>query len=485
MKNAYNSDKFDDASIAKSIAEDEGFDEKFCWSGAYGWMEWDGTRWRTCTDVRVREALADLASNLYKTAMKGNDLDEIGGWRSLLETGKLNSVLLMLKGSLEVRGEIFDSDPDVLNTPSGLVEFRLGKMRACEPKDYITKITSGSYHQGYTHPDWKQALEAIPEDIRRWMQIRIGQAATGHPTPDGVMPLLQGDGDNGKSSFTTDGLVPALGGYGSVASAKLITSVRRGQDHSTEKADLQGQRFIISEEMTEGHSLDVKAIKEIQDVSSINARRVYKDNVSFATSHSLFATTNYIPRVNEVDHGTWRRLALVVFPYKFGSVVGGVVGGVDNSWERQADFNLDDRIRLNESGQHDAIVTWVVEGAMRWYEDKTGVEMELPERVVSDTKRWRADADKIMAFWEEKLEAAESKCVLVIETLEIFNDWLTAQGHTEWSLETFVSRFSQHEETRRRGVEKVRTKKLSGLQSAYTKPKQATVWQGANFRAHR
>ena len=31
----------------------------------------------------------------------------------------------------------------------------------------------------------------------------------------------------------------------------------------------------------------------------------------------LFVSTNYKPRVDETDHGTWRRLAMVEFPITY------------------------------------------------------------------------------------------------------------------------------------------------------------------------
>ena len=36
-------------------------------------------------------------------------------------------------------------------------------------------------------------LAALPEEVRDWMQLRFGQAATGHPTPDDVLCILNGE----------------------------------------------------------------------------------------------------------------------------------------------------------------------------------------------------------------------------------------------------------------------------------------------------
>jgi hypothetical protein len=58
-------------------------------------------------------------------------------------------------------------------------------------------------------------------------------------------------------------------------------------------------------------------------------------------SLSLFVTTNYIPVVNETDHGTWRRFALVVFPFTFRKPAEPLSGPTD----RRGDPGLKARLR--------------------------------------------------------------------------------------------------------------------------------------------
>jgi putative DNA primase/helicase len=311
--------------------------------------------------------------------------------------------------------------------------------------------------RGFAHPDWEKALQALPDAERSWLQARIGQGITGHPTPDGVMPVLQGGGENGKSAVTTDGIVPALGDYASMASPKLFQA-SKGTEHSTERAELRGKRLLIAEELTEGRSLDITALKQIQDVDTITARYVHKDNFTFQASPSLFTTTNYIPVVNETDHGTWRRLALLCFPYTFRKP--GEPLHSDN--DRVGDPTLKGRIRRGADGRHDAIVTWAVEGAIRWYANPDTTLMPTT-KIKVDTRAWRADADRILGFWDERIIGDRDACILTTEMLEAFNSWLRGNGHNEWSKELFGPRFTQHGETVRHGVTAKRPRQLDGL----------------------
>jgi phage/plasmid-associated DNA primase len=313
---------FTDAMLADRVAP-EVLRRRFRWvNGLGGWLRWDGTRWTACEDTVVVEAvrnwvLAEFAA-LSDMVRKGQaDGDVLKKWLPVLGRTKIGAIVALTRGidGVIARAEDFDADRDVLNTPAGVVDLRTGELRPHNPELLITKITKGRYRPGYRHPDWQAATSALDEPARTAFRNRIGQGITGHPTPDGVAPILHGTGENGKGALTTDGLLPALGDYAAAASPKLILG--NGNEHSTERADLRGQRLLVAEEVTEQRAIDVAALKRIMDVGRIRARYVHRDNIEFAATHSLFVTTNYVPVVSETDHGTWRRLALFTFPYRY------------------------------------------------------------------------------------------------------------------------------------------------------------------------
>jgi phage/plasmid-associated DNA primase len=217
--------------------------------------------------------------------------------------------------------------------------------------------------------------------------------------------------------------------------------------------------------LTEGRSIDVTALKQIQDVGQITARYIRQDNFTFNASHSLFATTNYLPVVSETDHGTWRRLALLKFRYTFRKPGEPLTSDAD----RRGDPTLKARIEHNAGRQHDAIVTWAIEGAMRWYSDQA--TSLLPTNAVEvDTRAWRTEADRILGFWDERLTADPDHCILAAELLEEFNAWLRGNGHREWPKETFGPRFEQHEMTIRHGVTRAKPRNLPTISRGGQRP---------------
>lgn len=477
-------DRFTDARLAETLA-DEVLDGSWCWAAGLGWLRWNGKLW-TPEDERVAlESVRLWAIDHFQEAvgrLKSNDKGagaDADGWRSVLGKGRMGAVLALAAGIVARHAAEFDADPDVINTPDGLVDLATGEVRPHDPDALCTKITSGTYRSGFRHPDWQRALTALPTETAYWLQTRVGQALTGYTTPDGVVPFLKGTGENAKGLLFTDGILPACGGYAAAASPKLF---EKGQ-HSTEQADLRGQRLVVVEEMTEGRSVDVTALKRVADVGKIRARRVRENNEEFTTSHSLFATTNYTPIIAETDHGTWRRLALVVFPYTFikpGEPIR------DAETERRGDPTLKMRIQTNQDGQHDAIVTWAVEGAIRWYANLEEIaqaareEREAPPSVLlppvevrAATLAWRTTADRILGYWSECLIPDPNALVSATDLVEHFGEWLRAGNHAPWSKETFLPRFSEHAETRANRVTSMGRTRTAGRLEEFVRPPSA------------
>lgn len=444
---------FMDAKLAERVVADA-LHGRYRWAKGLDWLRWDGYRWRESSDVEAIEAVRNWANaefaavaEMVRTGQADTDL--IKKHLPLLTRGKIEGLVKLARGIAGVKTDAadLDADPDLLNTPSGVVDLRTGEVCRHDPALLITKITSGSYRPDYRHPDWMAALEALDEPERVWIQAMMGQAATGRPTPEGVVPVLKGGGANGKSLLTTDGTVVALGDYGDVASPKLMASASRNTEHSTEMAHLRGKRFVIAEEMTEGHALNTTVIKRIMDTGRLTARLVHADNISFTASHSLFATTNYLPAVAETDWGLWRRLALLEFPYTFRREH----EPIERPEHRRGDAGLKYRLREGADGQHDAIVTWIVEGAVRWH--KEGASALAPtERITASTRAWRRKADRILGFWDERLIADPGACLLADEMRAEFNGWLSEGVHHAWAKERFTPAFGEHTETAVHGV---------------------------------
>jgi putative DNA primase/helicase len=111
------------------------------------------------------------------------------------------------------------------------------------------------------------------------------------------------------------GVQAVLGDYFLLASDRIM--IADPSAHPTELMDLRGARLALIEETPEEGRLSVNRLKKVVGNPSITARRIRQDPVTFPATHTLFISTNYRPIVEETDHGTWRRLACLRFPYLF------------------------------------------------------------------------------------------------------------------------------------------------------------------------
>lgn len=477
---------FSDAVLADTVAS-ETLDGRYRWAAGLGWMRWDGKVWTECTDATVMEdirqwALAGFQRVLDQQRAEPNkDLRaQMDGWRGALAASKLGNLLKLSKGILESSATDFDYDPDVINCQNGILDLKTGVLTPHDPDRLMTKITGCDYIPGARHPDWDTALEAVPADSREWFQIRNGQAITGHTPPDDLIVIFQGGGSNGKSSVM-DAIAKAAGtrgGYHTVVADRALMG-NASDNHPTEMMDFMGARLAVLEETPEAKHLDVNRAKKLAGTEQITARKMRQDSVTFKTTHSLIINTNHKPLVDETDHGTWRRLAMLVFPYTYRKPGEPCQGPND----RPGDTNLRQRLRTDERVT-EAVLAWLVEGARKWY----AADRIMPAptaRVENDTLEWRKESDLVLSFIGDVLEFDWNSHIYAPELKEVFNKYLADKGHREWTDRTFVSRFGSHDSCTRNGVARKRIKTRDGrstLTPLAPVPNPYYAWLGVRFQ---
>jgi putative DNA primase/helicase len=381
--------------------------------------------------------------------------------------------------------ETFDAHPDLLNVRNGVVDLRDGTLRPHDPDLLFTKVTMVDYMPGATHQDWQQALTALPADAVDWLQIRMGQGLTGHPVPDDRLVVLKGSGANGKTTIV-DGVREALGPDYAVTLPDRVL-LARSTDHPTELMTLRGARLGLMEEFPELGHLNVKRLKDLLGTGEISARYCGKDTVTWKPSHTPFVTTNYLPRVDESDDGTWRRLVLVEFPYRYCQA-----DEVKTAFDRVGDPNLRGRLRRGGDGQHAAVLAWLIAGAVKWY--RNGQRMpEDPRSVREATQAWRRTSDLLMRYMDDRLVFDDQSHVVATELFEDFTQWLKESGHVAWSDQNFSARLGHHSVAKANSVEKKRgirssrpgrSRRCGGTIGAtpVVPPKAYTAWLGLRFR---
>jgi P4 family phage/plasmid primase-like protien len=471
--------RLEDAYLAEIIAN-RALRGRYVWVSGLGWMRYHGGVWKRVPDDHVAERVRlDLIKQHEREAKQGASVSRLKELSAILAAGRIRGLAGLCRGILLIDAAEFDAHPDLLNAANGVVDLRTGQLLPHDPELYLTKITKVPYMPGATSPDWDTALEALPPDVTDWMQIRIGQAATGYPTPDDILPVSQGGGANGKTTFF-GAIQRALGDHAVVVPERVLMA--NPSDHPTELMTLRGARLALIEETPETRHLSVKRLKDTVGQPVMTARYIRQDNVTWECTHSLFVTTNYRPRVDEVDHGTWRRLALVRFPYTFTESV----DTSTNLMARPSMPGLRERLRTGGQDQHEAVLEWIVQGACRWYA-RDRLLPPPPRGVQDDTAGWRAEADVIFCYIKDRIIFEPGLHVLATELYEDFGEWLRERGHKPWTDSTFFSRFGEHVLAQAGHAHKQRIRFGQGglcrrLGHFHPPPAQYTAWVGVRFR---
>ena len=480
--------RLEDAYLGARIAEQH-LKRSFLHHGGYGWMAFDGRRWtpvgETVVAEKIREALIRLHRAETESGVEPGRLQQI---LRMLTAAKIRALTYVAKLKLS-SDEPLDGHPDLLNVANGVVDLRTGELLPHDPALMFSKVVPVNYMRGARHLDWEQALAAVHEDALDWLQIRLGQGVTGHPVPDDRLVVFKGSGANGKTTIV-DGIREALGNDYAITMPDRVLLARQG-DHPTELMMLRGARLALMEELPELGHLNVKRLKDLLGTGEMTARLIAKDTVSWKPTHTPVVTTNYLPRVDESDNGTWRRLVLLEFPYRY-CPPGAALRSI---YDRHGDPRLRERLRHGGDGQHEAVLAWLIDGSVQWYQHRQ--MPDDPASVQQATALWRRSSDVLMRYADERLVFDPQAQVVATELFEDFNHWLQANGHRPWSDQSFSARFAQHGEAIANGVQKKRSRRsatvrLSRRPSRFlgatevipgsAVPQQFTAWVGIRFQ---
>lgn len=463
---------------------------RYCWTSHGGWMQWDGKRWMLCTEYDVIESARRWVLEKYIRASEMADDKLRKTFHGYMGANKLRALVSLTRAQDGIRTELseFDQDPDLLNCLNGVVNLKTGELLdpPHDPSRRITKLAPVEYDPDAEHKDWTAALEALPKDVRDWFQVRMGQATTGHIPEDDRLVVQQGSGENGKTSIL-QGIMRALGDYAVLVSDKVILA---GVNmHGTELMVLRGARLALIEETPEERKLNVTRLKKTVGAPTMTAHYMRQDEVTWHSTHTLILSTNYLPEVRETDHATWRRLAMLRYPFTFRKADEECTSELD----KQGDAGLRGRLNGTLGRVHSAILAWLVDGAWHWYDNGQTLPT-LPPAVEEDTRNWRKQADLIMAFLDDELiEFDTSSHIVGIDLLETFNGWLVSHGQHGWGDQLFAARFGQHEDITRRGIKKIKTKASArrsrrpgasvGQLPSGAQPASYQAWHGVRFVA--
>ena len=311
----------------------------------------------------------------------------------------------------------FDTNPDQLNTPTGVVDLTTGELYPHTPEQMHSKTTLTG-PQTMKTPMWDRFLAETfknAPDVKEYVHRLIGYSATGR-VGEQILPFFYGNGANGKSVLA-EIIQRVLGDYAQAAPAGFL--IEKREQHPTELMRLRGARAVFASEVPDGAVFDEAKTKALTGGDTITARKMHQDFVSFQPTHTLFVLGNHQPSVGAGGPSFWRRLRLIPFM----NVVP----------EKDRDDQLVEKIIRQEAA---GVMAWIIEGAVAYYKDG----LHAPESVLAATSDYEESEDHFGRFLEDVCHVGGGQhcTVAYVRMRYAYTDWCRLEGAVAASQNRFT-----------------------------------------------
>ena len=336
-------------------------------------------------------------------------------------TGLRNMIaLLQDEPGIAVDVSELDQNPDLLGVVNGVVDLRVGRLRAAARGDLITRAAATLYDPAAPAPQWEQFLEDVQPDpeIRACLGRAIGYSLTGH-TREQCFFVVHGDGSTGKTTFL-ETIRFVLGEYAVGLPASSLTANKQSAIPN-DLARLCGARFVPAAETNEFQHIDEALIKRLSGSDTIEARFLHKDFFSFQPTHKIWIATNHLPHVKDTGNGFWRRPVLISFDQKFAG---------DTNDKRMID---------NLKGEAPGILAWIVRQCLEWQQQG----LNTPQRLIQSVQDYRTNQDVVARFIADICSVGDGFFEPADPLYQAFQGWARLQGETVLSGTAFGIRLNE------------------------------------------
>jgi putative DNA primase/helicase len=400
--------EFSDDTLALKFAEQHAANLRFtaAWNR---WSLWDGRVWRKDDTLNV----FDLARQICRKASTVCTSELIATRVASASTVAAVERLARADRRHVATIEQWDADPWLLNTPSGVVDLKIGKLRPANREDYLTKSTAVA--PGGDCLTWLRFIERITSGnvgLQQFLQRMCGYALTG-VTREQALFFLYGTGANGKSVFvnTISGMMNT---YATTAPIETFIDTK-SQNHPTDLAGLQGARIVTAVETEDGRRWAESKLKMMTGGERIPARFMRQDFFEYTPQFKLVIAGNHKPGLRSIDEAMRRRFNLLPFTVTIPA--------------SERDKELTDKLRAEWSG----ILQWCIEGCLAWQREG----LRPPAIVTGATEEYLAAEDAFAQWLDDRTERRDGTWESATVLFDDWKRWAEANGEFVGSQKRF------------------------------------------------
>lgn len=326
----------------------------------------------------------------------------------------------------------WDANPLVLGVPGGSVDLRTGRFSPATAALRVLRRTSvAPAPAGTSAPRWQRFLgEATGDnpDMVRWLQRWAGYCLTGDVTEE-MFAFAYGPGGNGKGVLVAT-LGAILADYAYQAPAELFKADAR-TNREYQLANLDGVRLLIASETEAGSALAEAFVKELTgNEGKINARQPYGRAFQFRTQAKLLVVGNHAPSLQGRSPAMQRRMRVLPFNH--------------------TPAKPDPELKAKLVAEHPAILTWAIEGAQFWLNERLG---RCPA-IEAASAAYFDEQDTVSQWIAERCEVGASFGFAGSDALANFNSFLNSRGERPVNARGFADQLGGH-----LGITKAHTRK--------------------------
>ena len=369
------------------------------------WLRWDGARW----DLEKTLAAYDLARAVARAyaAMCNGDDDDGTNPTKIASAAAVAAIERLARSDRHHAStvHVWDTDPWLLNTPTGIVNLKNGELTPHDREKYLTKMTSVGPDGDC--PRWMQFLDEITardKEYQAFLKRAAGYTLTG-TINEHVLFFLYGTGRNGKGIFLNT-FFWLLGDYADGAPMETFMVVD-GQRHPTDLAGFRGRRLVVAQEIDEGQRWAESKIKTLTGGDPITARFMRQDFFTYEPQFKLWISGNHKPGLRGVDVAIRERLKLLPFKVSFAN---------------NPDKELPEKLRREGPG----ILKWAIEGCLEYLRDG----LKPPPAVREATEIYMNAQDKIGRWIEDCCTVGPNNWCSTAELWRSYEQW--AKDHNEY-----------------------------------------------------
>jgi putative DNA primase/helicase len=403
-------------------------------------MVWDGRRW--AYDVNGKwarelayEALLRHYTQLASQSTPHQEEAELQKFHNrICSVVYLDRVLDKLSGMLTADISEFDRYRHLITCLNCIVDLRNGKTYPHAPELRLTRLCPTVYNPKARSELWERFLLTVflnNRELIAYMQRALGYSITGE-TKEQKLFICYGTGANGKSTLFD--IICEVVGFDfvqSVRSSALLLD-KYGNDAATARAELLGIRMGILAETALGARLDEAQVKTLTAGDLVSARFLYQHAFTFRPTVKLWMFTNHKPQITDPSNGMWRRVALIPFLAVFSRDP-----EVDPAVRRDPDPDI--REKLLEPEHREAILAWLVQGAIAYYQHG----LQEPEIVRVAVEEYRKESDALLEWLEAETERSKQSWTPVPTLYNRYRQWCENNGELAMDVRRFGRRIAE------------------------------------------